>query len=73
MKEKDYAVMRVSRKRLSKNCISRSRASRNLTEVASFTATGDSEAKKDFKQWFPSGDGYIRYKLYRLIDTAAGK
>ena len=42
-------------------------------KAASFEETKDKEAKRKFKTWFPEGNGYLRYKLYKLVDTAAGK
>jgi len=55
-----YSVMSVS-KRFNERC------------VGGFETRNDREAKKKFKRWWPKGNGYLRYKLYRLIDTAAGK
>lgn len=60
MKAKTYAVMSISRKF-------------NERRVEGFEAKSDRDAKKTFKIWWPEGRGYLRYKLYRLVDTAAGR
>lgn len=53
--------------------VSVSRHSGSERRVAGFEETKDREAKRKFKIWFPEGNGYLKYKLYKLIDTAAGK
>lgn len=60
MREKRYSVMSVSRK-----C--------NERRIAGFEAKNDREAKKKFEEWYPEGNGYLRYKLYREVSYAAGK
>lgn len=42
-------------------------------KIAHFKAMSDYDAKRKFKQWFPDGDGYLKFKLYKMIDTSAGK
>lgn len=42
-------------------------------QIANFKAMSEYEAKRKFKKWFPDGDGYLKYKLYKMIDTSAGK
>ena len=56
MKNKTYAVMSVS-------------VVVNERRVGGFDAKNDSEAKKKFKKWWPHGRGFLRYRLYRLIDS----
>lgn len=48
----------------------------NLDEckIAGFGSKNDKDAKVKFKQWYPEDEnGFLKYKLYRLVDTAAGK
>lgn len=60
MKNNDYAVMRVSE-------------THNERRVGGYEAKNDKVADKKFKKWWPEGDGYLQYKLYRLVGMAAGK
>lgn len=61
-----YVVMRMP------NRVSGRKWSRNEIKIAEFEAKNDISAKRQFKKWFPDGDGYVRFKLYCFIDVSAG-
>lgn len=66
-----YVVMRVSNRASKKEFLGR-RISRHEIKTAEFEAKNDTSAKRRFKECFPDGDGYVRFKLYCFLDVSAG-